>query len=298
MDLRQLKIFCLLAEKLSFSKVAEQLYVTQPTISFQIKLLEKEIGARLFERDTKNLRLSPEGKLLYAYAGKMLDLGKLLKEEIDDLRGFKKGELCIGASNIPGIYILPDIFGKFRKEFPGIRIDLKIMDSRQIFDAVTETKIDLGMVGNIINEGHLRFEKFIEDELMLIVSGKHPWAKRKFIDIGEIKLEPFILREEGSGTREVLKRSLLTKKIEFKDLNVIMQLSNNEAIKKAVEAGLGVSFVSGFSIKNEEKLHILKRVPVKGFSILRYFYVVSNTSRLSACSGVFRLFLARYAAVT
>jgi len=291
MDTKQLKIFSALVESGSFSRVATALNLSQPTISFQINGLEKEIGARLFERSTKRLRLTAEGKLLYEYAKRILALEGKIKEEINSCRGLKKGELGIGASNIPGVYILPELLGGFKKKYPGIKIDLKIMDTQQILAQVLENKVDLGVVGSMTKDPRLAFERFCKDELVLIASNKSQLAKKGYISIKELKEMPFILREQGSGTREVIRENLVKKDIRLLDLSVEMQLGNNEAVKKAVAAGLGVSFVSEFSIGQELKLGLLKIIPVENFSIHRFFYIVRYSDNLSSAAEALRSFM-------
>jgi DNA-binding transcriptional LysR family regulator len=291
MDTKQLKIFSALVESGSFSKAATALSLSQPTISFQINGLEKEIGARLFERTTKKLRLTAEGKLLYEYAKRILALEGQIREEINSCRGLKKGELSIGASNIPGVYILPELLGGFKKKYPGIKIDLKIMDTQQILTQVLENKVDLGVVGSITKDSRLVFERFCKDELVLIASNKSQLAKKRYIPIKELKELPFILREQGSGTREVIRENLLKKGIRLSELRVEMQLGNNEAVKKAVAADLGVSFVSKFSIGQELRLGLLKICPVESLSIRRFFYIVRFPDSLSSPTKALRSFL-------
>lgn len=291
MDTKQLKIFSALVESGSFSKAAADLSLSQPTISFQLNGLEKQLNAKLFERSTKKLKLTTEGKLLYEYAKRVLTLEGKLKEEINSCRGLKKGELSIGASNIPGIYILPALLGGFKKKYPGIKIDLKIMDTQQIIAQVLENRVDLGVVGSIPKEPGIIFEKLCRDELVLIASSKSRPAKKRNITAQELREAPHILREPGSGTREVIRENLLKKDIRLSDLRVELQLGNNEAVKKAVESGLGVSFVSRFSIRQELRLGLLKIIPVENLSMHRFFYVVRHSDNLSSAAEALRSFL-------
>lgn len=274
MDIRTLEIFCKLAENKSFSQTAEELHITQPTVSFQIHSLEKHYGVKLLERTTRELSLTAEGKILNEYAKKIIDLNRQAHEALNEINGLKRGELILGASTIPGEYILPKKLKSFQRKFPQIKISLKIADTEKIIEEVLEKKLDLGVVGSKIKHRDLIYDEFVKDEIVLISSREN----KSRCNLEDLKKMPFLIREKGSGTRKTMLDMLAKENIYPEDLNIVMELGSTEAIKSAVEAGLGISFVSRWAVKEEirpgrKKLKILK---IPGFSIKRYFYLVSN----------------------
>lgn len=273
MDLRTLEIFTKLAENKSFSQTAEELHLTQPTVSFQIRSLEKYYGVKLLERTTRELSLTTEGKILNEYAKKIIGLNRQAEEALNEVSGLKRGELILGASTIPGEYILPKRLKSFQRKFPKIKIGLKVADTEEIIEEVLEKKLDLGIVGSKLKHHDLIYNEFVEDEIVLIAQGK---TKTKNFTLENLKKEPLLIREKGSGTRKTMLEALAKVNIYPEDLNIIMELGSTEAIKSAVEAGLGISFVSRWAVKEEIKLKKLKILKIPNFVIKRYFYLISN----------------------
>jgi len=292
MDLRTLEIFCKLAENKSFSQTAEELHLTQPTVSFQIRSLEKYYGTRLIERTTRGLSLTPQGKILNEYAKKILTLNRQAKENLTEINGLKCGELLLGASTIPGEYILPKRLKSFQKKFPQIKISLKISDTEKITEEVLEKKLDLGIVGSKIKHRDLIYDEFVEDEIVLIGPSEGKWKRLKNLTLEDLKKEPLLIREKGSGTRKTMLDVLAKENIYPEDLNIVMELGSTEAIKSAVETGLGISFVSRWAVEEEIKLKKLKIHSIPNFTINRYFYVVLNRKHfLPKIAQTFRNFL-------
>ncbi|HCJ67798.1 MAG TPA: LysR family transcriptional regulator, partial [Elusimicrobia bacterium] len=232
MDLRTLEIFTKLAENESFSQTAEELHLTQPTISFQIHSLEKYYGVKLFQRTTRELFLTAEGKILNEYAKKIINLNRQVQEAMNEVNGLKRGELTLGASTIPGEYILLARLKSFQRKFPQIKISLKIADTEEIIEEVLEKKLDLGVVGSKIKHRDLVYEQFAKDKIVLIAQGK---TKVKNFNLEDLKKQPILLREKGSGTRKTMLEALAKENIYLEDLNIIMELGSTEAIKSAVE---------------------------------------------------------------
>ena len=275
LELWQLEIFCAVAETKSFTKAAELVHRTQPTISAQIASLENVLGHALFDRSGREIELTESGKILYDYARKILGLVEESKDKIAESHSIVKGDLVIGASTIPGTYILPKLLGEFKRRYPEVKITLQISDSEDVTSKILERKLELGAVGKQIENAKLEYKKLAADEIVLIVGPNHRWANRNFITLDELKDEPFISREQGSGTRAVAEQALKNKGIKREDLNVVMELGSTEAVKMGVEAGLGVSFISKWAIDKERKLGLIKTVRVKGLAIRRNFYIVA-----------------------
>ncbi len=280
MDLRTLEIFCKVVENRSFSQTAEEMSITQPTVSFQMHNLEKYFGTKLFDRSTRELNLTKEGETLYEYAHKILELGKAAKESVAGYKNLNLGELVIGASTIPGEYILPAKLKLFKKKFPRIKVILRIADTEKIISQVLERKLDIGVVGARVEHKNLSYEEFVEDELVLIVSPKHRWAKIKHISLADLEKEPFIIREKGSGTRTTMLTALREKRLALEDLNIVMELGSTESVKTAVKAGIGVSLVSKWAIKDELKLRRLRALKIRELNLFRYFYIVYDQRRI------------------
>lgn len=292
MDLRTLEIFCKLAENKSFSQTAEELHLSQPTVSFQIRSLEKYYGTKLIERTTRELSLTAQGKILNEYAKKIIALNQQAKEAFAEINGLKYGELFLGASTIPGEYILPKKLKSFQKKFPQIKISLKIADTKEIIEEVLEKKLDLGIVGSKIKHRDLIYNEFLKDEIVLIAPTTNKWRKVKELTLEELKVSPLLIREKGSGTGKTLLEYLAKKNIYPEDLKIVMELGSTEAIKSAVETDLGISFISRWAVEEELKRKKLKILKIPNFIIERCFYLVSNRKHiLPKIALTFRNFL-------
>jgi DNA-binding transcriptional LysR family regulator len=272
---RCLETFCTVIECGSFTLAARKLYLTQPSVSTHIKELEKHYKSVLLNRKRDGIVPTDTGKLLYRYAKEIIKLIRKTSDAIDEVVNLKRGDIEIGASTVPGTYILPEILMKFKKKFPSIELSLKIKDTLLIVNDVYAQNFEFGIVGDRIKKQGLIFHKLIKDRIVFITpSGKN----KTHLSFLEIKSIPLIIREVNSGTRLAVVHSLEKKGLALKDLNIVMELGSNEAIKHGVIASLGSSFVSERTIKNEVKQGLLKKVPVKGLSIERNFWIVRKTS--------------------
>ncbi|MEW6609115.1 MAG: selenium metabolism-associated LysR family transcriptional regulator [bacterium] len=269
MNLNQLRVFHTVAKLQSFTKATSELYLTQPGISKHIKELEEYYGIRLFDRLGKKVVLTQAGEILFATTKDMFNLVNEAKIKIDELKGIRGGKLTMGASVTIGIYILPEILGKFRHKYPDIEIALDISLSQEIVEKVLANTIDIGFIGAIVNDERLIIKQFLTDELVVIVSPRHKWADRESIQPNELANETFIISRQGSGTRTIVEERL-------KQIGVIlkktMEFGNTEAIKKAVEAGLGISIISKYAILREVNAGILKSICLSGVNLGRNFY--------------------------
>lgn len=289
MELRQLEIFCTVAEKRGFSLAAEALGLTQPTVSFQIAALEEELGTRLFERGGRTTSLTRSGEVLYRYAREILALSGEAAQAIHSLKGLLWGEVTIGASTIPGEYILPTVLQTFREAHPGIALSVEIGDTAGILRRVLNNEVDLGVVGAGEKNEKLVFTRFVRDRLVVIAPSRG-WFDGEKLSPEEFRKMPFVMRESGSGTRTVMERKLREKGIE--DLNVVMILGSTEAVKRAVESGAGISIVSERAVRNEVQLGFLRAVEIEGIELQRDFFIVHRKQKvLSPAAGALLEFL-------
>jgi DNA-binding transcriptional LysR family regulator len=279
MELNQLKVFCEVVEKKSFSKAGEAVFLSQPTVSLQIRALEQELGARLLDRQGREIRTTQSGKVFYGYARRILQLAGEAEQAIAQLKGLIKGEIAIGASTIPGEFILPSLLAEFKSTYPGIEINLVIGDTKEIIQKVLNSAVDVGIVGQRERSEKLVLHGFATERLVLIAPVNSPWFTREQITVGELKKVPFILRESGSGTRGSIERKLREVGVKETDLNVVMRAGSTAAVKKAVESGAGVSIISERAIENEIKLGLLKEVPIKALELQRDFFIVHRRGR-------------------
>ena len=243
MNERKLRIFYEVAIKLNMTTVAESMYISQPAVSQTIQELEKELNVRLFDRIGKKLHLTYEGEIFLQYVRRILNIYDEGINRIKDINNLAEGKIKIGASTTIGIYVLPDIIGKFMKKYKNVDISIAIENTKIIADMILENKIDFAFV-----EGPVYEEDFCEDELVIITSKEHNWAELQGINLDKIAESRIIMREKGSGTREVFENMLNSKGISYK---IAFELGNTEAIKKAVEAGLGISCISKRCVKDE-----------------------------------------------
>ena len=274
MELNQLKAFCAVVEKRSFSRAGEVVFLSQPTVSLQISSLEQELGTQLLDRRAREITVTKTGETLYQYAKRILRLINEAEQAIEQLKGLMKGTLTLGASTIPGEYLLPSLLAEFKGLHPAIDIDLQISDTQGVITKVLAHEAEIGFVGTRDKSDKLVFKSLATDKLVLIASADSTWLHQDSLSVEQLRGIPFILRESGSGTRITVKQKLLEKGITEEELNVVMRLGSTAAVKRAVESSLGVSFVSEKAIKNEIRLGTIKTIPVKDLELDREFFIV------------------------
>lgn len=279
MNINYFRTFITVVEKRSFSEAAKTLSLSQPAISFQIQSIEKEYGQILLDRSGLRVQLTEAGKIFYSYARQILKLNGALSESIDELQGVVRGHLALGASTIPGEYIVPKILGQFIKKFSDVEPELEISDTAEILTKIREHEIDIGFIGALPDSNNLQVEKFVTDELILIMPPNHPLASKGKVKIEDILKEPFILREIGSGTRKTIKETLEKAKIQLENLNEIMDLGSTQAVLSGVEAGLGISIISKFAAEKALALGTVNTVPFKNISFSRDLFLVYDKKR-------------------
>jgi len=282
MDDHKLKVFCTVAETKSFSKTSEIIHLTQPAVSLQIQALEEIYETKLFDRSSSTVTLTPAGEVLYKYAKEILALYATAEKVIGKLTGLVKGSITIGACSNIGNYLLPSVITDFRKTHLKTKIHLLVSNTKRVIELLNSGNIDIGIVEGDVVRQKMVVKKLISDELLLIVSPNHPWAKKKEVSISDLTKEPFIFREAGSGTRQTMEKFLSRHGITPQDMKVSVVLGSTEAIKDAVENGLGVSIISRWAARKENKYGTLRLLSLKEEKMVRDFSLIINKNSVSS----------------
>jgi DNA-binding transcriptional LysR family regulator len=291
-DLRQLEIFVKVAELGSFSRAADALFLTQPTVSEHIRTLEDELGVRLLDRLGRGAAVTKGGALLLSYAKRILALSRETRQAMESFQGRMSGDLLVGASTIPGEYILPALIGRFKEKFPDIAITLLIGDSQAVTDWVMEGRAEIGVVGARSTHRSIEYRELFPDDIVLIVGAAHPWQGRKQVTIEELRAEPLLLRERGSGTRAAFESALAAAAVDLAGFRVVGEMGSTQAIKQAVKASVGVSLVSRRAVEEECRAGTVWCLRVKDLKIGRAFYLATHRERSrSPLAEAFRAFV-------
>jgi len=273
--IQQMEAIIALVAEGSFSRAAKRMLLTQPALTKNIKNAEDCIGARLFNRSSTGISLTPEGKILYDYARRMIRLRDEAKEKVLALRKETGGSIYLSASTIPATYILPRALSDFNKANADIHIYIKTADSEEAMNMVLDNEVEMGFIGKKPLNKKLAAETLWKDRLVLIVSRDHAWCKKKLVTLSELLNEPFVIREKGSATRDLFESSLKkTKSISLAQLNICGELGSSEAIKEAVIAGWGVSVISIHAVSRELSQSLLFEVPLQGYTMERHFHLI------------------------
>ena len=291
-EFRHLESFCRVADLKSFSKAADDLLLTQPTVSGHILSLERSLSLRLFDRASREARLTKSGEVFLQYASKILSSRKDLLNALSEFSQGIRGELSLGASTIPGEFLLPRLIGDFKKEYPFFIVSLKISDTKGIIQYVLEEKVEFGVIGARLNHPSLSYEKYGEDQIIAVAPSNHP-VQRKRVDLEELLKERWIIREEGSGTQITVEKALRRKGKSLDQFNVVMKMGSTSSVKEGVKAGLGLAFISGKATEEEVRQGSLCRIDVSGLEpISRQIYIVSHRRKtLSPMAMEFLRFL-------
>jgi DNA-binding transcriptional LysR family regulator len=285
----RLKVFRTVAKHLSFRKAAEHLFLTQPAVTLQIKALEDDLAVRLFDRSANRISLTPQGALLLRHAKKIEALVSKAEQELAASEGQLSGDLSLGVSTTIAQYVLPRLIGAFLREHPLVKLSLQSGNTELIARLLLEGKISIGLIEGPARHREVRTEAFMEDELVLIAS---PHFELDHLSRNQLRSVRLLMREQGSGTRRVVETALHKDAgIKLKAFTRVLNLDSTEAIKSAVEAGLGVGFVSRWAISKELELHTLKIVEVAGLRVARSFTLISRTGPApQGPAGAFRSF--------
>lgn len=266
MDVRDLQVFLSVAKHLNYTRAAEEVNLSQPSVSVRMRQLERDLGSKLFEQLGKKVALTVAGELLIPYATRIISAMEDIRHAVGELQGLERGSLRIGASTTPGMYLVPQTIAHFKQRYPRIEVHLAVKDTRQIEEGIIQNEFDFGFVGGHLAGNEVDVFPWLTDQIVLVVAPTHPLARKKSVKSHDLKRERFILREPGSATRATilshLQRSNLT-------VETVMELENPESVKKAVQSGLGIAFISMFAVETELKAKSLVAVRVRGLDIRR-----------------------------
>jgi DNA-binding transcriptional LysR family regulator len=289
LNVKFLRTFVRVVENKSFTQAAEELHLTQPAVSFQIRSLEETYGVELLDRSGREIIPTASGRVLLTHARQILDLYARSQQEIDRLNDLVRGTLTVGASTGPGEHVLPQLLGRFKHRYPEIQVVLRISRTQEIIRQVQERTLEIGIVGARVKDDAILFQPFIKDDLIIIAAPQHRWAGAGPVRLNDVLQEPFILQQQGAGIRTMLESGLSERGLGVEDLNVYMELGLQESVKTAVAEGFGIGIISRFAVRQELALGTLVQVPVDDLPAFRdEFYLVRHRKRkLSRLTEVF-----------
>lgn len=278
MDIHRLEVFCKVVELKSFTKAAEGVFLSQPTVSEHIRSLEEMLGERLVDRLGREALPTQAGQILYKYARKIIRLRQETIQAMAEYRGALAGHLTIGASTIPGAYILPQQIGAFKKIHPAIQITLSIGNSRAVADGVLAGDTEFGIVGARWSDPALEWKEILDDELVLAVYPSHPFAKKKAVEPARLLNEPMIIRERDSGTRKVVTH-LLEKHLDLAKLQIVAEMGSTEAVRQGIKSEVGIAVLSRLAVAEDIERGSLVAVPLTNIHLSRPFYLITRKNR-------------------
>jgi len=298
MDIRQLRLFCRIVDRRSFSLAADELHITQPAASQQVRSMERELKTTLLDRSRRTVVPTDAGQVLYRYGREILDLDERARTEILDLDELVAGRVVVGASTGPGEHVLPGMLTQFREAFPGVSISLHVDDTHAVVERVLAREFEIGAVGAVMPRPELVAEPLARDEIVLVCGPTHRWANGEPVTLDEIVAEPQVMQQQGAGVRIVVEDHLQRAGVGLDRLNVAMEMGLMESAKQAAIAGGGVTFVSRWAIGPEVEHGSLVVVPIEDFRVLRDFYAVRSRTRVlsRAAEALLAFFREQYAA--
>jgi DNA-binding transcriptional LysR family regulator len=298
-DFKQIEAFVYVVKYKSFSKAADAIYLTQPTVSAHVSSLENELGIKLIDRSGKDIYLSKAGKLFYEYAINMLNSRDHAVCKIREFARDISGTLEVVASTVPAQYLLPELLVAFRKCYSDINFIVHQSDSAKVAENILESGAEIGITGSIIEDEKLVYENILNDKLVLIVPNNKRFQSidAKDIDFNPFLKEPFILREEGSGTRKEFEKFLRSEGIDCRSLNIIALMNSTEAVKQAVSQGLGISIISRMAVEDYERFELIKVLDIESSYLERNFYLTYHKNRtISPVTEAFKEFIRKFTA--
>ncbi len=288
MDIKRLEIFCKVVELKSFTRAAEAVFLSQPTVSEIVRQLEEAFGEKLLDRLGREVLPTPVGEVVHRYARGIVGLQREAFEAVASFCGTVSGTLRIGAGTVPGTYLLPRLLQSFRSDHPSIRFALKIAGTARVAEELAAGDMELAITGGVCSVPQLAWERLCSDELMLAVFPGHPWARRDVVAVEELVGEPFILREEGSGTRTALVEALGRNGFDSSRLQVVAEMDSSEAIRQGIRARLGISILSSLVVAEDLSAGVLVAVPLQGVRLERPLYLARRRNRqLSPAAAAF-----------
>jgi DNA-binding transcriptional LysR family regulator len=290
----RLQVFHKVAKRLNFTKAAEELFITQPAVSKHIKEIESFLKIKLFERNGSKIKLTPAGIILLSHTEKLFEIYRDLEFELNTVTQKFNGKLRIGASTTIAQYVLPQMLARFHEKFDQLTISLVANNTEQIEIALQNNEIDLGIIEGKSKKSYLKYTQFVKDEIVLVANSNNPLSKKQSITTDELKNIPLLVREQGSGTLEVIAHHLKPLSIKISDLNIEMQLGSTESIKNYILHSNCMAFLSVHSIFKELKENKYSIIDIKDFSIERNFYFIQQQGQAEALPELFMKFASHY----
>jgi LysR family transcriptional regulator, low CO2-responsive transcriptional regulator len=272
--------FAQAAERGSFTAAAKALGLTQAAVSQRIQSLEKTLGKPLFQRPGGKALLTDAGRTLHTYAQRILELHLEARQEITGRAVPVTGDLLLAASTVPGEHLLPSLVPAFRQQFPHIHLRATVGDSQAVLGQVERGEASLGLVGQRSDNPHLEFQVFARDHVVLVIPAGHVLSKKKKVTLRQLAAHPLVLREVGSGLRHCVEKSLEKAGKSLADFTVAVELGSNEAVKEALANGVGIAFLSAYTVQKEIKSGLLRTLPVTDLHCDREMFVVWDKRRV------------------
>lgn len=291
MNVSQLRTFLAVVDHGSFSEAGRVLGVSQPAVTMQIQALEADVGATLLDRAYRKVDLTEAGRTLLPYARQVIDEIEEARTALDQLSGIVSGRLSVGASTTPGQYVLPRVLGGFLREYPEVGVSLRVHDTSEVIAGVESGEADLGMTGAEVHGARVHYERLGSDDLLMICPAGHRFATRSNVTFAQLTDEPFIVREEGSGTRMAAEDVIRHAGVDPGELKVVMELGTNEAIVSAVEGGMGIGVVSAQVAAKAIELGTVATIDGAGFPVARPLFLVLPRRTLTRASEAFANYL-------
>ena len=276
MDVRDLEVFLSVAKHLSFTRAGQEVHLSQPSVSVRVRQLERDLGVKIFEQLGKTVALTEAGRLLVPHARRVLAAMDDARHAVEELQGLERGSLRIGASTTPGMYLVPKLIARFKRRHPKVEVYLGIKDTREVEEGVISNEFDFGFVGGHLVGDEIDVLPWHTDEVVLVTPPGHPLSRKRQVRLKDLAKERFIFREQGSATQAAVEGSFRGSGLQ---LEAVMEMSNPEAVKQAVQGGLGLAFLSRFAIAAELKAKTLVPVSVRGLDVRRELKIVHRRDK-------------------
>ncbi|MDD3802116.1 MAG: selenium metabolism-associated LysR family transcriptional regulator [Desulfuromonas thiophila] len=279
MDIRRLEVFCKVVDLGSFTRAAEASQLSQPSVSEHVRTLEEQFGEKLIDRLGRRAQPTHAGKILYQYARRIIQLKNDAEQAIRQYQGNLSGRLSLGASTIPGAYLLPSLLEQFKQNYHAVELMLRIAGTTQVVEEVLKGTLELGLIGTQWKDQRIDCQPLFGDELVLVVHPQHPWSRAGRVAAAQLLDSPFVLREPGSGTRMEMTQALKQVGVDVTQFQVVAEVGSNEAVRQAVRSGIGAAILSSLAVAEDVARGLLCPVRIDELTLPRRFYLVQRRNR-------------------
>jgi DNA-binding transcriptional LysR family regulator len=290
----RLKVFHTVAKRLSFTKAAADLFITQPAVTKHIQELEQYFKVQLFERQGNHISLTPQGQVMLQYTEQLLGIYRKMEFDLHGFSHHHKGLLHLGASSTVSQYVIPATLAEFHKKYREVNVTLMNGNTEQIENALLNNDIDLGIIEGKSKSKGIKYTEYMKDEIVLVTGFSHPLSKKPFLTVSDLTQVPLLVREAGSGTLDVLAHAIKPFGLNFSQLNIEMELGSTEAIKTYLRNSRCMAFLSIHSVLTELSSNALRILDVEGLNIERYFYFIEKQGATEQLASLFMTFAHRY----